>query len=289
MREVYADTMAHRADTLVFVRRRLMSLHHAGEGVLASERAAFDWDWLERAVAERAALPTDPIAWGVPMPSGRAAILRACAAPDLPHGASWGVVGLLLEAPAHAWFLQRAVEALTDDAWWSELVAHSTGSVALPDWRPDAPVEVSTSERDRLLRGESVRAPWLAAGAGVQAVLGPVRALGTVGALRVRWSLGLPVAAPGSQICSIRASGATTETPAGRGRPRVEPVPRAPAASASRTVEVSHVPAPAAAPVTVSEPFEVRRRHGGRFDWLPWICLAVMAGALAMGWRLLAT
>ena len=289
--------MSPRADTLVYVRKRLMALHRAGDGVLAMEREAMQWDWLERALPDRA-LPRGLLAaWARPLPSGRVALFRICTSGTMPHGVAWAVGVLVVESDAYAWLLQRIGTAVRDEAAWT-VDGVVRMAQALPDWHEDQAGTAAPKVVDRLARGQTVVMPQTDDGSDATAqALAVVHAIGSQVLERIGWSVGLPVAPPecrlvqiapalapiGARLPAVAAVASVDRVRAGRPEAGEGVVPGSVTAAEAR-------PAGSAAmgpPVELNEPFQIERLNRSRGDWVPAMCMAAMALALVFAWRML--
>jgi hypothetical protein len=292
--------MQVHADTIVYVRRRLVALHHAGSGVLPIERAAISWDWLERALPDRPLRRGFFGAWATPLPSGRMAVMRICAAGPMPVGVSWSVGVLLLERTAYEWLLERISAALYDEQAWS-IEGLSAMQSKLPEWSSGREIAPNVEIARRISSGEQVLVRARSEVESVSPVLAQLQALGHAILGDRAWSVGLPVACPSAALALVCPS----DTPVVL-QSRVAPQPPRPvlamhgpttlrpnrstseselAGQTTSEVEIVSLDAEGAA----LPGYRIEPMHRAHRNWVPAACAALMSGALAFAWRILTT
>jgi hypothetical protein len=200
--------MSFRVDYLLFNRRRLVGLQHASDGVLPSERAAFEWSWLESSLAARE-LPEGVVAaWNMPLRSGRMAICRLMPHGESAAGSHWKIGVIVLESEQHDWILRRLCAAVSDNSFWIAAKFLNRSGLVLPDWGDD-PLAGSDDRlaMKEMLQRSVLNAPATVSGCASQVdpqVLRLPILLDRAQRMRLRWCVGLPAPAPGSTVASVR-------------------------------------------------------------------------------------
>lgn len=265
--------------------------------MLASERAAFQWGWLEQMLAATPPPAGLMAAWNTPLRSGRMAICRVMHSSDVVAGAHWSVGVLVLEAAQYDWILGRLCAAISDSSLWRAGHFLKQSGLDLPDWTPDPPVsrEERAAMREMIQRG-ALNAPATVSGTVTVAdpqVLRLPMLVDTTQRMRLRWCVGLPQAAPGSIVATVRPletqrgeQVAARRLSAGTPPPleRSEDRPHgARAASASHHGETASEEL--AGTVSFDPPYKVTLKQPTRAAWgVPAVCVGLMLAAMLAAW-----
>jgi hypothetical protein len=290
--------MSTRVDCLLFSRRRLVGLQHASDGVLSSERAAFQWGWLEQMLAASQLPGGVMAAWNMPLRSGRMAVCRVMDSTEITAGCFWSVGVIVMEAEQHDWLLKRLGAAISDQSFWRAGQFLKKSGLVLPDWPkdPQATPEERSAMKDLLRRGV-LKAPATVSGSARQAdpqVLRLPLLLDAAQRMRLRWCVGLPQPAPGAVVATVRPL-ATPQVEVTPSRPVPEIDVRFRHASVQAAQSMTGTPRAeneqAAAQTDdvagFDQPYAVSFKRPTGAGWaVPLACLSLMLTATLLAWWL---
>jgi hypothetical protein len=296
---VYIHCMKSRVECMVAVRTQLIGLRHASAGVLATERQAMQWGWLER-ILPAAHVPIGFAgAWNVPLPSQRMAVCRIAAPTDQQPAPWWSVCVLVLEVDQYAWLAKRLQGALADEVFWHPSNMAAAEGVVMPSWPEDA--KATSAQRSaclNLAQSGAIRPPGVSrlatAHACDQQVLQVLALVAESQLPKLRWSIGLPEAAPKAMVASVRPLGQGLHA-APRAMPAVRPEavmpPPVPVAAPGNGWQVAVAdPAPVfASPAPAADAWDIALKRRSRVAWVvPTACSTLMAASIASAvWVLL--
>ena len=296
---VYIHCMKARVECMVAVRTQLIGLRHASAGVLATERQAMQWGWLER-ILPAAHVPSGFAgAWSVPLSSQRMAVCRIAAPTEQQPAPWWSVCVLVLEVDQYAWLAKRLQGALADEAFWHPSNMTAAEGVVMPSWPEDA--KATSAQRSaclNLAQSGAIRPPGVSrlttAQACDQQVLQVLALVAESQLPKLRWSIGLPEAAPKAMVASVRPlAHALRAAPRPMPAAETEAVmpPPLPVGESSQSWRVAATPpAPALAPSPpAADAWDIGLKRRSRFAWVvPAVCSTLMAASIACAvWVLL--
>ncbi len=186
---------------------------------------------------------------------------------------------IVLEAAQYDWILGRLCAANSDSSFWRAGHFLQQSGLDLPDWTPDPSVsrEDRAAMREMIQRG-ALNAPATVSGTVTTADPQVLRLPGLLDAtqrMRLRWCVGLPQAAPGSIVATVRPLSSSVLSE--------DRSPRAQSATASQIgVSTSEEPP---GPVRFEPPYKVTLKQPARSAWgVPALCVGLMLAATLAAW-----